>query len=126
MIAQRSGSIVNLGSIYSIVAAPNRLSYCATKAAVAMMTRCLAIEWAEHGVRVNAIAPGYVRTALIEALVLEKRIDIQALEQRTPQKRLARPEEIADAVLYLCEPRSAHITGQVLAVDGGWSAYGYL
>jgi NAD(P)-dependent dehydrogenase (short-subunit alcohol dehydrogenase family) len=126
MLKQQGGSIVNLGSIYSIVAAPNRLSYCASKAAVAMMTKCLAIEWAEHGIRVNGVAPGYVKTALLEELARSGRIDMAALERRTPQKRLALPEEIADAVLYLCEPRTNHITGQMLAVDGGWSAYGYI
>ena len=126
MANQKGGSIVNLGSIYSIVAAPNRLSYCASKAAVAMMTKCLAIEWAEHGIRVNGVAPGYVKTALLEALAHGGQIDMAALERRTPQKRLALPEEIADAVLYLCEPRASHITGQMLAVDGGWSAYGYI
>lgn len=120
------GAIVNVSSIYGIVAAPNRLSYCASKAAVAMMTRALAIEWAAYGIRVNAVAPGYVRTHLVEAIAAEGRIDLAALERRTPQGRLGTTEEIADAILYLCEPRAAHVTGQVLAVDGGWTAYGYV
>ncbi len=120
------GCIVNVSSIYGVVAAPNRLSYCASKAAVSMMTRALAIEWAGYGIRVNAVAPGYVRTSLVETLAAEGRIDLAALERRTPQGRLATAEEIADAILYLCEPRAAHVTGQVLAVDGGWTAYGYV
>jgi NAD(P)-dependent dehydrogenase (short-subunit alcohol dehydrogenase family) len=120
------GCIVNVSSIYGVVAAPNRLSYCASKAAVSMMTRALAIEWAAYGIRVNAVAPGYVRTNLVETLAAEGRIDLAALERRTPQGRLATAEEIADAILYLCEPRASHVTGQVLAVDGGWTAYGYV
>jgi NAD(P)-dependent dehydrogenase (short-subunit alcohol dehydrogenase family) len=126
MLSRGRGAIVNLGSIYSVVAAPQRLTYCASKAAVAMLTKTLAIEWAAQGVRVNCVAPGYVNTPLLEALDAEGRIDLKALERRTPQQRLGTPEDIAQAVVYLCEPRSAHITGQVLAVDGGWSAYGYL
>ncbi len=126
MRRQASGTIVNLSSIYGIVAAPNRTAYCATKAGVSMMTQCLAIEWAELGIRVNAVAPGYVLTPAIETLSGQGKVDLAAVRKRTPQKRLAEPEEIADAVLYLCEDRSRHITGQTLAVDGGWTAYGYL
>lgn len=126
MAAQGSGAIVNIGSIYSIVAAPRRLHYCATKAAVEMMTRSLAIEWAELGIRVNGVAPGYVQTALLEDLARSGRVDVEAIRRRVPQKRLAEVEEVADAVLYLCEPRSSHITGQMLAVDGGWTAYGFV
>lgn len=126
MVGHGRGSIVNIGSIYSLVAAPGRLSYCASKAAVAMLTKTLAIEWAAHGVRVNCVAPGYVNTPLLRALDAQGRVDLAALERRTPQGRLGTPEDIAQAVVYLCEPRSAHVTGQVIAVDGGWSAYGYL
>ncbi|MBL7235606.1 MAG: SDR family oxidoreductase [Komagataeibacter hansenii] len=126
MSATRKGTIVNIGSIYSIVAAPQRLSYCTTKAAIAMMTKCLALEWADAGIRVNCVAPGYVDSALTRELAAAGRLDMAALERRTPQHRLGKASEIADAVLYLCEPRSAHITGHVLSVDGGWTANGYL
>ncbi|REE07103.1 NAD(P)-dependent dehydrogenase (short-subunit alcohol dehydrogenase family) [Paraburkholderia sp. BL27I4N3] len=126
MKAQGKGAIVNIGSIYSIVAAPNRISYCASKAAVGMMTKALAVEWAEFGIRVNGVAPGYVDTPLIRELAADGRLDYEALVKRTPQRRLALPEEIGDAVVFLCEPRAAHIAGQMLAVDGGWTAYGYI
>ncbi|MEJ8815269.1 SDR family NAD(P)-dependent oxidoreductase [Variovorax ureilyticus] len=126
MVERGQGAIVNLGSIYSLVAAPQRLTYCASKAAVAMLTKTLAIEWASHGVRVNCVAPGYVNTPLLQSLDSEGRVDLAAIQRRTPQQRLGTPQDMAQAVVYLCEPRSAHITGQVLAVDGGWSSYGYL
>ncbi|WP_439578756.1 SDR family NAD(P)-dependent oxidoreductase [Elioraea sp.] len=126
MVAQGAGAIVNLGSIYSLVAAPERLAYCASKAAVAAMTKVLAIEWAAHGVRVNAVAPGYVETDLIGAAVRAGELDTAPLARRTPVGRLARPEEIARAILFLLDPANAYITGHVLAVDGGWTAYGYV
>lgn len=124
MMVGGGGTIVNVGSIYSLVAAPQRLAYCATKAAVAMMTKTLAIEWARFGIRVNAVAPGYTLTPAIRALAAEQRIDLGAIEKRTPQGRMAEPAEIGEAVVYLCG--AGHVTGQVLAVDGGWTAYGYL
>lgn len=126
MLSNGGGSIVNIGSVYSLVAAPNRLPYCASKAAVAMMTKSMAIEWAEHGIRVNCVAPGYVETALVHKLQDEGRLDLEAIRARIPQKRLATPDDIARAVLGFCDPLNAHITGQVLAVDGGWTAYGYI
>lgn len=126
MVAQRSGAIVNLGSIYSLVAAPERLAYCASKAAVAAITKVLAIEWARHGVRVNAVAPGYVETDLIGAAVRAGELDAAPLARRTPAGRLGRPDEIARAILFLLDPANDYVTGHVLAVDGGWTAYGYV
>lgn len=120
------GKIVNIGSMYSVAAAPNRISYCASKAAVEMMTRVLAIEWAEYNIRVNAVGPGYVDTALVRELAQDNRLNLEALVQRIPQKRLATLDDIAETILFLCEARSAHMTGQILVVDGGWTAYGYV
>lgn len=126
MVPQGSGVILNISSIYGVVAAPNRLAYCATKSAVAMMTKGLAIEWGEHGIRVNALAPGYVKTALVEQLVEAHRIDDRALAKRTPLGRLATTEEIADLAVFLASDKARYITGQVVGVDGGWTAYGYI
>jgi len=126
MVPQRSGVILNISSIYGVVAAPNRLAYCATKSAVAMIAKELAIEWAEHGIRVNALAPGYARTALVEQLVEAQRIDDRALAKRTPLGRLATAEEIADLAVFLASDKARYITGQVVGIDGGWTAYGYI
>jgi NAD(P)-dependent dehydrogenase (short-subunit alcohol dehydrogenase family) len=126
MAAQGGGAIVNLASIYGQVAAPNRAAYCASKAGVVHLTRALAIEWAAHGIRVNAVAPGYVDTLGTAELVAQGRIDLPSLERRTPLGRLATPDEIAGAILYLASPEASYITGQVLGVDGGWTAYGYI
>ena len=126
MVPQRSGVIINLSSMYGVVAAPERLAYCATKSAVAMMTKELAIEWAVHGLRVNALAPGYVKTALVEQLVEAHRLDERALSARTPLGRLGTVDEIADLAVFLASDQARYITGQVVGIDGGWTAYGYI
>jgi len=126
MVQAGRGVILNVSSIYGIVAAPNRAAYCATKAAVAMLSKALAIEWAERGVRVNALAPGYVETDLTVELVKQGKLDFQALARRTPQGRLAAKEDIAQLATFLASKAASHLTGQVIAVDGGWTAYGYL
>lgn len=126
MVPQGSGVIINLSSMYGVVAAPERLAYCATKSAVAMMTKELAIEWAAHGLRVNALAPGYVKTALVEQLVEAHRLDERALAARTPLGRLGTVDEIADLAVFLASDRARYITGQVVGIDGGWTAYGYI
>lgn len=124
--AGRQGVIVNLSSMYGVVAAPNRLGYCATKAGVVMMTKALAVEWAGSGIRVNGIAPGYVHSALTQELIDSGRLDAEALNRRTPQGRFGTSEEVADLAFFLASDQAAYITGQVVGVDGGWTANGYL
>jgi NAD(P)-dependent dehydrogenase (short-subunit alcohol dehydrogenase family) len=104
-----------------------RLAYNAAKAAVVQMTEVLAIEWAEHGIRVNAIGPGVTRTELVDKAIRDGFVNEKAYVERTPMKRLGRPEEIAKAALFLAsEEDSSFVTGHFLVVDGGWTAFGYV
>lgn len=118
------GSIVNLGSIASSIGLPARNAYCAAKAGIGGMTRAMASEWARHGIRVNAVAPGYVRTAMVDELARKGAVDARAIAQRTPLGRMADPAEIAEAIVFLGSSRASYVTGAVLPVDGGWTAFG--
>jgi len=126
MVEQGHGVILNMSSMYGTVAAPERAAYCTSKAAVAMLTKVLAIEWAKHGVRVNAIAPGYVKTALVDDLIKAGRMDPDALARRTPLGRLGEPHEIATLALFLASDHASFINGHIAVADGGWSAYSYI
>lgn len=126
MLERGRGSIINVSSITGAVAFPRRLAYCVSKAGVDMLTKVLAVEWADRGVRVNSLAPGYVETEMIRDLAERQVLDQAALARRTPLGRLAAPEEVAEAALFLAGDGSSYVTGSVLRVDGGWTAYGFL
>jgi NAD(P)-dependent dehydrogenase (short-subunit alcohol dehydrogenase family) len=126
MLRRRSGAIVNISSINGTIAFPQRLAYCVSKAGVNMLTKVLAIEWAGQGVRVNAIAPGYVETEMVKGLAAKGMLDRERLSRRTPMGRLGLPEEVAEAAVFLASDAATFITGSVLTVDGGWMAYGYI
>mgnify|MGYP006281728557 CR=1 FL=1 len=118
------GAIVNIGSIASTGGIPARNAYCAAKAGVLGMTRALASEWARRGIRVNAVAPGYVKTALVATLMAQGALDSNAIARRTPMGRMAEPMEIGHVISFLLSPHASYITGAVLPVDGGWTALG--
>jgi NAD(P)-dependent dehydrogenase (short-subunit alcohol dehydrogenase family) len=123
MIANGSGAIVNVASIVGISGGglyPN-ISYQATKGAIVNMTRALAVEWAPHGIRVNAVAPTYVRTELTAGLLKDPEL-VARIQAMTPMRKLAEPRDVAAAIAFLVSPAAAMITGHVLAVDGGFLA----
>jgi NAD(P)-dependent dehydrogenase (short-subunit alcohol dehydrogenase family) len=125
MLTRGRGAIVNISSINATEAFPQRLAYCAAKAAVEMTTKVLAIEWADRGVRVNSVAPGVTRTEMVDSAIGSGAVDEALYVGRTPMRRLAEPAEIAEAVVFLASDRAAFVTGMILVVDGGWSAFGY-
>jgi NAD(P)-dependent dehydrogenase (short-subunit alcohol dehydrogenase family) len=122
--AKKPGRIINMVSIYASVASSvYRLSaYAASKAGLANLTRQLAVEWAPHGILVNAIAPGWIPTEATEGGIA-KPGNKERMELFTPMGRLGNPEEIRGAVVFLASPASSYVTGAVLAVDGGYTAW---
>jgi len=124
MLAARSGSIVNIASILGLVAsAPMKdVTYCASKGAVVNMTRQLGCEWGRKGVRVNAIAPGWFPSEMTQAEMFDDEGGAQFVARNTPMGRPGTPDELDGALLYLAGPASSYVTGQVLTVDGGWTA----
>lgn len=124
MAPRGRGAIVNIASIVALGGFPRRNAYGAAKAGIVAMTRAMAGEWAHAGLRVNAVAPGYVATDLIAKLEAEGGLDLAAIRRRIPMGALGAPEAIADAVTFLASDAARYITGAVLPVDGGWSAFG--
>jgi len=126
MIKQKRGVVINTASMWGVSHAPERVAYCSSKAAVVSLTKCLAVEWAAHGIRMNAIGPGYTRTPLMEELNRKGRLDFEKLINRTPLGRLGEPDEMAELALFLACDSAAFITGQIFVADGGWTANGFM
>jgi NAD(P)-dependent dehydrogenase (short-subunit alcohol dehydrogenase family) len=118
-IQQREGTILNISSIRGFSGNPGRIAYCATKAAVIMMTRVMAAEWAKFGVRVNAIAPGITRTPMWDADVARGAIDEANLVSLVPMERMCMPAEIGKLATFLASADAAYITGDTITIDGG-------
>ncbi|KAB8331248.1 SDR family oxidoreductase [Scytonema tolypothrichoides VB-61278] len=122
--ASGNSSIVNIGSVAGLVAIRTGAPYGMTKAALVQLTRALAVEWANDHIRVNTIAPWFIRTPLTEAL-LDNPETLAAIIAQTPMKRVGDPQEIAGLAAFLCTSSASYITGQCIAVDGGFSALGF-
>jgi len=122
MAAQGRGSIINLASVFGLVGAPGEHPYVATKHGVVGLTRSFAITYAQRGVRVNCINPGFIETPMTR-LVTENEPIRRQIEAQTPMGRLGRPEEVAKAALFLASDDSSYVTGAPLIVDGGWTAH---
>ncbi len=121
MVANKKGSVVNIASMTASVALPERAAYASSKGGLVQLTRTLAVEWAPHNVRVNAICPGPFLTELNRS-VLNDPEKVQYFMDRMPMKRFGRPEELHGAVIFLASEASSFITGTTLYLDGGWTA----
>jgi NAD(P)-dependent dehydrogenase (short-subunit alcohol dehydrogenase family) len=117
MIPRRQGKVLNIASMTSFLGVPLTAAYTASKSALLQLTKLLAVEWAEHNIQVNGIAPGWIHTELTENMKGTPRY--QWVLNRTPAGRFGEPEELAGAAVFLCSPAADFITGQILAVDGG-------
>jgi NAD(P)-dependent dehydrogenase (short-subunit alcohol dehydrogenase family) len=120
LLARQGGSIVNLASMLSFFGSGTVPAYSASKGGIAQLTRSLAIAWADQAIRVNAVAPGWIATALTQPL-RDDEARSRALLERTPMRRWGRPEDVAGAAVFLCSPAASFITGVILPVDGGYS-----
>ena len=123
MLAQGSGVIVNVASTGGLQYIEGRVAYSVPKAGLIMLTQALGIEWAKRGVRVVGIAPGVVMTEMVQKGIDEGTANMDAYQRRTPMRRLGTVDEIAEAVLFLASEQASYIVGEVLRVDGGWTAY---
>ena len=124
MLAKGGGVIVNVSSMLSHVSLPGRVAYQASKRGLDAVTETLGIEWGRRGIRVVSINPGWVGTPLIDEAVRAGKLNIHDLERRTPLGRIARVEEIAEAVAFLASPAASFVNATTLLIDGGWAAYG--
>ncbi len=121
MIPAKAGSIINIGSVAGRVALKRQVPYCASKGGVEQLTRALAIDWAEHGIRVNAIGYGFIKTDLTSGMTDHPHIAPKLLA-RTPLGRFGELSEVAGAAIFLASPSASYVTGHTLMVDGGWTA----
>jgi NAD(P)-dependent dehydrogenase (short-subunit alcohol dehydrogenase family) len=120
-VPRRHGTVINVASQAGLVALPGESVYCMTKAAMIHMTRCLAVEWAPHQIRVNAVAPTFTRTDSTRRW-LDDPVFLDSLLARIPLGRVGEPRNVADPIVFLASQAAAMITGATLAIDGGWTA----
>jgi NAD(P)-dependent dehydrogenase (short-subunit alcohol dehydrogenase family) len=122
MIPQGSGKIINMSSQAGFAALPTESIYCMTKAAIAHLTKCLAVEWGKRGITVNAVAPTFIRTPGTEAALADSAFRADTIERIAGLHRIGEPMEVAGAVVFLASPAASLITGETILIDGGWTA----
>jgi NAD(P)-dependent dehydrogenase (short-subunit alcohol dehydrogenase family) len=118
MVAQKSGSVIAMGSIYGFVGAPGNSLYCLTKGGLMQLARALSIEWARYNVRVNTICPGWISTDLTAPYMQDEKVTTAALRQ-IPLRRFGEPDDIGPLAVYLASEAASYVTGQTFVVDGG-------
>ena len=122
MIQQKSGRIINISSQAGFVALPTESIYCATKAAIVHLTKCLAVEWGKHGITVNAIAPTFIETPGTEECLADPAFHADVVERIAALHRIGRPVDVAGSVVFLASSAASLITGHTIVIDGGWTA----
>jgi NAD(P)-dependent dehydrogenase (short-subunit alcohol dehydrogenase family) len=122
MIRQNGGRIINMSSQAGFAALPTESVYCASKAGVSHLTKCLAIEWGQHNITVNAVAPTFINTPGTEEALADPAFRADVIERIAALHRIGKPMDVAGAVLFLASPAAALITGHTLLIDGGWTA----
>src|SRR5215467_2987626 len=122
MIRQKRGCIVNMSSQAGFVALPTESVYCMTKAAIAHLTKCLAVEWGKYNIRVNAVAPTFIQTPGTESVLSDPVFRSNTIERIAALHRIGEPMEVAGSVVFLVSPAASLITGHTLLIDGGWTA----
>jgi len=122
MIRQGYGRIVSLSSQAGFVALPTESVYCMSKAAVAHMTKCLAVEWGRHGITVNAVAPTFIRTPGTASALEDPAFEAEVVERIAGLHRIGEPMDVAGGVVFLASPAASLVTGVTLMIDGGWTA----
>ena len=122
MIQQKRGRIINMSSQAGFAALPTESVYCMTKAGIAHLTKCLAVEWGKYNITVNAVAPTFIRTPGTEEALSNKKFRADVVERIAALHRIGEPMEVAGAVVFLASPAASLITGHTLLIDGGWTA----
>ena len=122
MMKQKGGCIVNMSSQAGFVALPTESVYCLSKAAIAHLTKCLAIEWGKYNIRVNAVAPTFISTPGTEQALADPAFRADTIERIAGLHRIGEPSEVAGAVVFLASPAASLITGHTIVIDGGWTA----
>jgi NAD(P)-dependent dehydrogenase (short-subunit alcohol dehydrogenase family) len=126
MLPQGSGRIINIVSLTAFSGLPMRAAYGASKGGLMALTQSLAVEWGPRGIRVNAIAPGYIRTALQDEFVRRGVFPADRIVARTPVRRMGTPDDVTGAAIFLASDESDFVNGEKIVVDGGWMATGWV
>lgn len=122
MVAQKSGAIIAMASVYSFIGAPGNSIYCLTKGGLSQLSKALAVEWARYNVRVNAICPGWIETDLTKPYMQDPKV-IEAGLRQIPLRRFGKPEDIGPLAVYLASDEASFVTGQAYVIDGGQIAH---